>query len=260
VVPTEIGEAVIAQARVVLREAGRLRQTVRDMQTTLSGELRLAVIPTLAPYLVPLFLEPFISRFPEIHVVIRELTTEQIIAQLRQDQLDVGLMATPSQDLMLYEDPLFFEEFVVYAPHERALLEKRFILTGDLDLNRLVLLEEGHCMRTQVVNLCALQKAGRTTSRFSYEAGSVETLRRLVENQAGITILPQLALTDLDEERMGAVRFFHPPAPVREISLVTHRAFAKYRLVAALKEEIIAHLPPALRQLQGRQVVGIHSV
>jgi LysR family hydrogen peroxide-inducible transcriptional activator len=247
VTPTEIGAGLIVQARLVLREAEKLRQLAKDQQEKVNGTLRVGVIPTLAPYLLPLFLRPFSERYPEVELHIAEAPTEQIIQQLHKDQLDVGLMATPLGDDRLTEDPLFWEEFFVYAPKEPSILQKQYLMASDIDPDRLVLLEEGHCIRTQVINLCALQKAQRAVSNVAYEAGSLETLRRVVENHAGITILPELALLDLDKDRLRHVRFFKKPSPAREVSLVAHRACVKTRLVGVLREVIMAHLPAQIK-------------
>lgn len=258
VMATLPGATLIAQARLVLREAERLRQLAKDQHEGVNGMLRLGIIPTMAPYLLPLFLRPFSAQFPEVQLHIIELTTDEIIRQLRKDQLDAGIMATPLGDAQLQEDPLFLEEFFVYAPKESSILDKRYLIADDIDVNRLVLLEEGHCIRTQVINLCALQKVHSVVSNIAYEAGSLETLRRLVENHAGITILPELALLDLDEERMKFVRFFKSPAPVREVSLVTHRAYTKRRIVEALKQTILTHLPPQLLRQGEKRIIAIN--
>lgn len=248
VAPTDVGLCVIDQARKVLLEAERLRQIVLDQRETISGELRIGIIPTLAPYLLPLFLKAFAEKYTDVHLHLSELTTEQIIQLLKKDLLDVGIMATPLEDPQLLEEPIFREEFSAYAPHEPKILEKRFLMADDIDPNRLVLLEEGHCIRAQVINLCALQRAQSTLNNISYEAGSLETLRRLVETNAGITILPELALLDLDEDQMQYVRFFKAPAPAREISVVMHRVFTKRRLVDVLKDSIMLHLPERLKK------------
>jgi len=258
VIPTEAGIRLIAQARLVLREAEKLRQLAKDQQEKVNGVLRVGIIPTLAPYLLPLFLRPFSEGYPEVELHITEAPTEQIIQLLCKDHLDVGLMATPLGDDRLMEDPLFLEEFFVYAPKEQSILQKQYLMASDIDPDRLVLLEEGHCIRTQVINLCALQKAQRAVSNVAYEAGSLETLRRVVENHAGITILPELALMDLDEDRLRHVRFFKKPPPAREISLVARRAYAKTRLVNALREMIMAHLPEQLkRKKEGMVIIGV---
>lgn len=259
VVPTEIGGAIIGQARKVVQEAARLEQMVHDQRETLVGELRIGIIPTLAPYLLPLFLRSLSEKATGVNLIIADMTTQNIIQNLKKDLLDVGIMATPTQDPLLFEEPLFYEELVVYAPHEKSLLDKRYVLSEDLDINRLVLLEEGHCIRTQVINLCALQKAQNSLQNITYEAGSLETLQRLVESHSGITILPQLALLNFDEGRMQNIRFFKPPAPVREISIVTNRAYAKKRMTRLLKKEILDNLPDFMKEEKLKNVLGIYS-
>ena len=257
IMPTEIGTDIIAQARVIVNEAENLKQLVKDRLETVSGGLRLGIIPTLAPYLLPLFLKDFSEKYSDLKLSIIELTTENIIAQLKKGILDVGIMATPSQDNQLFEEPIFYEEFVVYAPNEKAILKKNYMLAEDIDANRLMLLQEGHCMRSQVINLCALQKTQSSLSNITYEAGSLETLKRLVEAHSGITILPHLAILDMDEEQIQYIRFFKPPAPVREISLVTHRSLAKKRLIAVLKEAIYHNLPTAVKKIKKKRVIDI---
>lgn len=257
ITPTELGIPFIQQARRVLREAEALRLLVSEYCETLSGEFRLGIIPTLAPYLLPLFLKDFSEKYPEIKLHVHERTTENLLSLLRRERLDAILLATPLDEERLVKDCLFYEEFVAYAPHEASILKKRYLLTEDIDPERLVLLEEGHCMRNQVVNLCALQKAQSGWSNIAYEAGSLETLRRLVENHSGITILPQLAMLDLNEDQMQFVRFFQAPAPVREISLLTTSHFNKRRILAALKESILSNLPAVLREEKMRRVLDI---
>lgn len=250
IAPTEIGSEIIAQARLILNESAHLKQMVKDRMETLSGELRLGIIPTVAPYLLPLFLKEFSEAYSGLKLSITEMTTENIINQLKKGILDVGIMATPTKDPQLFEDPVFYEEFVAYAPNENTMLKKRFLLAEDIDANRLMLLQEGHCMRAQVINLCALQKTQSSLSNITYEAGSLETLKRLVETHSGITILPHLAVLEMDDAQMQSIRFFKPPAPMREISLVTHRNLAKKRLISVLRESIYDHLPQPIKKVR----------
>ena len=257
VVPTEVGVQLIEQAQSILHEVKKLREIADLEQSEIKGELRLAIIPTLAPYLMPLFIRSFSEKYPSVKLHISELTTEQIVQKLKQDQLDVAIMATPTSESSLLEDPLFFEEFVVYAAQEESILNKKYVLSADIDVNRLVLLEEGHCLRSQILNLCALKESAGFVNNIFYEAGSIETLRRRVEANSGITILPELALKNLDEDQMSFVRFFRSPAPVREVSLVTRRAFVKKRLIEALKVEILDNLPKDLRRSVDKNVLGI---
>lgn len=257
VVPTEVGKAIIEQARQILNETSRMHEIVSMYKETLEGELRLAIIPTLAPYLMPLFLKKFAERYPSVKLHISEMTTENIISKLKQSALDVGIMATPTQDKDLFENPLFFEEFVVYAAKNESILSKRYLLANDIDVHRLVLLEEGHCMRSQIINLCELKQATGMINNVFYEAGSIETLKNMIEIHSGITILPELALSNMSKEQLKLVRYFKSPAPVREISLVTHRAFVKQRLVGVLKAAIIDNLPDSLLKNKSKQVVSI---
>jgi LysR family transcriptional regulator, hydrogen peroxide-inducible genes activator len=257
VVPTETGRMVIEQARKVLKETAELREIVENQREILRGELRLGIIPTLAPYLLPLFLKTFSEKYPDIRLIISELMTEHIIQKLKKDQLDIGIMATPTSDGELFETPLFQEQFVVYAAKNEAILNKRFLLANDIDVNRLVLLEEGHCMRTQIVNLCELRQTTNQLANVFYESGSIETLKNLIDMHAGITILPELALQNLSKAQFKNIRFFQDPAPVREISLVTYRAFVKKRLVEVLKNEILVQLPLALQRDKMGQVLSI---
>lgn len=257
VVPTETGRAVIEQARKIVKETAELREIVQNQREILRGELRLGIIPTLAPYLLPLFLKSFSEKYPDVRLIISELTTENIIQKLKKDTLDMGIMATPTVDNDLFESPLFQEQFVVYAAKNEEILEKRYLLARDIDVNRLVLLEEGHCMRTQVVNLCELRQTTNQIANVFYESGSIETLKNLIDMHAGVTILPELALRNLSKNQFKNVRFFQNPAPVREISLVTYRAFVKKRLAEALKNEILAQLPKEFKTDEVRQVLSI---
>ncbi len=257
IMPTAIGSDIIAQARLIVNESEHLKQMVKDHTETVAGELRLGIIPTLAPYLLPLFLKDFSEKYRDLKLNIIELTTENIIAQLKKGVLDVAIMATSSKDNQLLEDPIFYEEFVVYAPNENAVLKKQYLLAEDIDANRLMLLQEGHCMRTQVINLCALQKTQSSLSNITYEAGSLETLKRLVETHSGITILPILAILDMTEDQLQYIRFFKPPAPVREISLVTHRSLAKKRLIALLKDAIGDNLPQSIKQIKKKRIIDL---
>lgn len=238
VVPTHAGEALLAQARVILREAERFRELAKAEENSLSGELRMGIIPTLSPYLLPLFLQSFMSHYPDIRLKIAERTTTALIEALHKGQLDVAILVTPLNDATLREDPLFYEAFVVYSGIDYA---KEYLLPEDIDPHQLWLLEEGHCFRSQILKICELRRKDELS--VEYEAGSLETLKQLVDAQNGITILPELATLYLTAAQTQKVKRFAAPEPVREVSLVTHRHLVKQRLVEALKTELLAHLP-----------------
>ena len=157
VVPTEIGEEVLVQARAVVHEVKMMQQLIKDKQGTLQGELRVGIIPTLAPYLLPMFLQNFLNKYPDVKIKVRELTTEHIIEKLKSGKIDAGLLVTPLQDSSLIETPLFYEEMVAYVSKSNAAFKKNYVLADDISLDELWLLEEGHCFRSQVMNLCELQ-------------------------------------------------------------------------------------------------------
>ncbi len=257
VVPTEIGEEIIAQGRVILHEARMIHQLIKDKQGLMQGELRIGIIPTLAPYLLPQFLQPFLAKYPDIKIRVKEMTTDVVIEKLKAGRIDAGLLVTPLQDSSIIEYPLFYEELVAYVSKSNAAYKKTYVLPADIDLKELWLLEEGHCFRSQIVNLCELKKQSKEQSHFEYEAGSIETLRKMVEMNNGVTILPEMATLDFSLKQQNMVRHFKPPAPVREVSLVTHRNYLKKKLVDVLKEEILITLPKKISLNKKNNIIKI---
>jgi LysR family transcriptional regulator, hydrogen peroxide-inducible genes activator len=255
VVPTEIGNKIIAQAKIILQESNRLKEIVQEEQGELKGELRIGIIPTLAPYLLPLFMNSFMKKYPLVRLKISELTTVDIIDKLEQHNLDAGLLSTPLNQASLTEQPLFYEEFVVYATAKEKLLKKKYLLAKDIDVNRLCLLEEGHCLRSQVFNFCEL-KDDQGLNQLDFATGSIETLKKIVDANEGITILPFLALKDMTRKQINNVRHFKSPAPVREIGLVTYRYFVKEKLIKSLKEEILNNIPVEMKTAVKKEVIN----
>lgn len=255
--PTEVGMLVIAQAKKILAEVSHIPQLINQHKKILSGTIKLGIIPTLAPYLLPLFLHSFITKYPDVQLTITELTTDKIVSGLRNGTLDAGILATPLQIDGMEEDVLFYEEFVAYVSRKEKLFKKKFLLADDIDVNQVWLLEEGHCLRSQVINLCALQKSSAMEKHFQYETGSIETLKRFVELHEGITLLPELATLDLSASKKQLLRYFKTPAPVREISIVTQKSFIKRKLLDLIKSEILLNLPISLRKKKTQQIVAV---
>jgi LysR family hydrogen peroxide-inducible transcriptional activator len=256
VIPTEIGASIIAQARVVLREAGMIRQLISDQKDALTGELRIGIIPTLAPYLLPPLYKEMREKYPQLNLVIKETITEEVIHELKSNWLDCGLVVTPLKDPSIKEDVLFYEELFVYVSKKNALIDKKYVLPNDIDPNQLWLLEEGHCFRSQVLNLCELRKRGDFHVR--YETGNIETLKRMVDKSDGITILPELAVMEFSKLQLKLVKRLKEPSPAREVSLVTHRDYIKSKLIKTLKEEILNIVPKPMQKLQSKKVVEIN--
>ena len=257
VIPTEAGQAIIQQAKIILQEAKRMKIIVNELKGEIKGEVKLGIIPTVAPYLLPLFLNSFLKKYPLLKIKITELTTQQIIERLKDHRLDAGILATPLNNISLNEQTLYYEQFVVYASENEKLMKKKFLLPRDIDTNHLWLLEEGHCLRAQVVNLCALRKKELANSNPEYEAGSIETLKKMVDFNNGITILPELALKELSVEELKHVRHFKPKVPVREISIVTYHHFIKQRIIDVLKEAICNSIPKEMLSAKRRIIASI---
>lgn len=257
VVPTPEGEEIIARAKQIMADVSRMREFAKRLKHEISGEMKLAVIPTLAPYLLPLFLKSFAEKYPLLKISIRELVTDEIINSLKNGDIDIGLLATPLNDPRLEEHPVFYEEFFAYVAAGEKLSKKKYLLPKDIDLSKLWLLEEGHCLRNQVLDLCELKKKDFQSDRLHYESGSIETLKNLVDHHQGITILPHLATLDLSKKQKEKIREFAHPKPVREISLVINKNFHRTSLLEALKSEIEKQLPPTIGKAQRKRVLGI---
>ena len=243
VIATELGAELIEQARKIIAEKNIMDEIVHRKKGLVSGELKIGIIPTLAPYLLPLFVQSFTRKYPLVRLVVNELTTDLVVSQLRSGRIDMGILVTPLQEPGIKEHVLFYEELMAYVSKKNEAYQKTYVLPQDIDPNKLWLLEEGHCFRSQIVNLCELKKASRDASRFDYEAGSIETLRRMVDMNDGITILPELATLGMTAKQLGQIRYFKRPAPMREVSIIVHRDFVKKRLIEILKEEILASIP-----------------
>ena len=257
VIPTETGIEIIAQAKKILAEKSLIGEIVHTRKGVVAGELKLGIIPTLAPYLLPLFIHQFIRKYNNVKLVVTELTTDNIIARLKDGRLDAGILVTPLQEAGISEHVLFYEEMMVYASPQNDMYGKKYVLAKDIDPNKLWLLEEGHCFRSQIMNLCELQKESKFIHRFEYEAGSIDTLRRMVDISDGITIIPEIATISFTKKQEQCLRHFKSPIPMREVSLAVHRDFVKKRLVDILTKEILNGVPQKIQQNKTQRVVPI---
>lgn len=257
VVATHAGAELILHARKILSERNNMLDFLHLHKGILAGELKVGIIPTLAPYLLPLFIPSFTKKYPDVKLIISEMTTDVIINRLREEKIDTGILVTPLNDTGIKEQVLFYEEMLAYISSKNAAFKKTYILPQDIDPNKLWLLEEGHCFRTQIANLCQLRRASIEGSHFEYEAGSLETLRRLVELNDGITILPELATFEMTVKQKSLLRKFRQPIPMREVSIITHRDHVKKNLIEILKKEIITSLPEKVIKNKSSLIVPI---
>jgi LysR family hydrogen peroxide-inducible transcriptional activator len=236
--PTKSGEIVIGRARIILQEIKNLREFIRDEKDTLEGEYRLGVIPTLAPYLLPRFLKDFLEKHPGTSFTIMELQTEEIIRMLKTNRLDVAILVTPLEDKEIREIPIFYEPILLYTSNNLKFYDQEKVTIKSLTHDNLLLLEEGHCFRGQVENLCSV-KAKKSNHQLNYQSGSFETLKAMVDNDYGYTLIPELAINNKNKH----VKRFVSPEPVREVSLAVHNGFVKELLLDKLKDAILKSLP-----------------
>jgi LysR family transcriptional regulator, hydrogen peroxide-inducible genes activator len=254
VIPTEIGCEIIEQARKIISESKKINEIISEKNNDISGELKVGIIPTVAPYLLPKVLGIFLNKYPKVHLNITELHTDVIIQQLKLGMLDCGILATPLAQPSLVETPLYYENFVAYLSKNSPLFKKKALTPNDLDLDQLWLLNEGHCMRNQILNIC---KHKKSNNQLDYNSGSIETLIRLVDINNGITIVPELSLQDFSTHKLDKVRYFKSPEPSREISLVTHQNFIKKRLLGALQNEILETISKRMKSKKKKEIVDI---
>ncbi|HRY31455.1 MAG TPA: LysR substrate-binding domain-containing protein [Bacteroidales bacterium] len=251
VVPTEIGQRLIAQARQILLEVGKLKDLAQEERGTVSGSLTLGIIPTIAPYLLPSLIPDFIRQYPQVQFRIMEMITEEAIEALIKARIDCAILATPLHNTLLKEKVLYYEKFYAYVSPAETGYKLPQIIPARLDPDRIWLLEEGHCFRSQIVNFCELTKD--RSAQFTYEAGSIETLIRLVDRHSGMTFIPELSLMTLSAAQKKNVKKIHEPVPVREISLVTRYGFVKQKLIRVLEENCLKIIPPAMARLNKKQ-------
>ncbi len=257
VTPTEIGIDIIAQARVLLSESEKIKEIISDRQKELSGELKVGIIPTISPYILPKIFNGFVEKYPQVKLIVWEQTTENIIQQLKLGTIDCGILSTPLHESNLVEIPVFYENFVAYASKTSKLYKKKTIDPDDIDMEEIWVLNEGHCMREQVLNICQRRKATQGFKHFEYNTGSVETLKRMVDQNSGATILPELAISDLSDKQLNRVRYFKSPEPAREVSIVIQKNYLKRRMIDALKTEILEFIPKRMRSKKKKEIMDI---
>ncbi len=250
---TEVGKKLIEQFQSILFEAKKIEGIVHSSSATgISGELTLGIIPTIAPYLLPKLLPVIEQNFPKLELKILELQTLRIIEQLQNDELDVGLLATPLKVPKIFEYALYYEPFSVLAHSGHELTQHKKVSYASLKQDDIWLLEEGHCLRHQVLDVCALKKNKGKRRQFRFESGNLETLKSLVDTYGGYTLLPALAAESLGKNT--ALIQFERPIPAREIGLVYRREHFKSELIEALGEAILKAIPEEIRKIRQKDL------
>lgn len=246
---TPVGAEIADRARRVIAEVEQMAQIARRSQDPEAGSVRLGLFPTLGPYLLPHLVPRLRERFPRLELLLVEEKTDRILARLRDGRLDVGLLALPVHDDQLHVEPLFDEPFVLAVPRHHALARRSTVDMRDLEREHLLLLEEGHCLRDQALDVCRLSGADE---REGFRATSLETLRQMVAAGVGITLLPMLAVQPPvpPSDDIALLPFGGDP-PHRRIAMVWRRSSAMGSFLELLAAEFRA-LPPALLEFPGR--------
>ncbi len=234
---TEVGKKIVSQAKNIVNESERIQDIIDQDKGFIGGEYKLGIIPTVMPTLLPMFLKTFITKYPKVQLKILELTTPQIIKQLKEGHIDAAIAVTPLAEENIIERPLFYEPFVAYIPKNHRLSNEEKIETTDLDINDILLLEDGHCFRDGILNLCSASK-NNLHQKFQLESGSFETLVKLANEGLGMTLLPYLHSKELNTENFENCKHFTDPKPAREVSLLYPKNELKIQITTALKDII----------------------
>lgn len=258
--PVEItreGALVIEQLKKIQVEIAQLTELTQEIKGEIAGELTISVIPTIAPYLLPRFLNSFAANYPDLTIEVKEQTTGEIIRQLKSRDLDIGIVSVPVKEPDIVELKLYDEPFVLY---DAAVQNDSMVKAEELDLTNLCLLEEGHCMRTQILELCDfLEKQVNNKLNFRYKAGSIDSLLRFVRANHATTLLPYLAAIELPDKEQQKVSYFADPVPYRSVGLVVHRHFVRKNILKILHREIMANIAGVLteKDLTGKKLMPL---
>ncbi len=234
---TDIGQKIVTQAKSIVNEADRIQDIVEQQKGFIGGEFRLGIIPTIMPTLLPMFLKNFIKKYPKVKLIIEELNTAEIITKLNNGHLDAAIAATPLQEEKIKEIVLYYEPFMAYIPEGHQHYQKKEIEVTDLNLDEILLLQDGHCFRDGILNLCR-NNSRNEINHFQIESGSFETLIKLANEGLGTTLLPYLHTLDLNESDKNKLRHFKEPKPAREVSIIYPKSELKIHIIDALRNTI----------------------
>jgi len=241
---TKIGELIIHQAKMVKDEADRVSEIVQVQKYGLVGELNVGAIPTISPYLIPIFLDSFNKKYPKLALNLSELTTENCLNHLVNEEIDVAILATSEDKNIFYQEKLYDEEMVLFSNKDNKLLKKKSISTNDISAEEIWLLEEGHCLRDEIIKICGYRnERSKYPKNLKFQVGNLESLRLLVQANFGYTLLPYLSTLKLNPKEKKLLRPFSGHKPQRSIYLTLRKGYLKEAAVKAVKAEILSSIP-----------------
>lgn len=237
--PTDAGERFINQAKIVLFNVGQLKESVLSEREQTSGTVNMAVIPTVAPYILPKLFKQMHNEHPDLLLHTSEMRTDIIIDKLRKAEIDFAILTTPLKIDGFLEIPLYYEPFEAYLSDVSDFPERETISSTQLPAKGMWILQEGHCLRNQVFNFCH----HRSDYSTLYEAGSIDTLIKIVDECGGYTVIPQMQTAYLNNDQRHRIRRFSEPCPVREISIVVRQDFIREGILNTVINEIKQIIP-----------------
>jgi LysR family transcriptional regulator, hydrogen peroxide-inducible genes activator len=236
---TNIGQVIIAQANIAYCEYKKIKESVETAKGILNGELKIGIIPTISPYLIPRFIGSFSKNFPHLMLSVSEMTTQRCLHELDQENIDVAILATQESPRIYRQEKLFDEELLLFINTKHPLSKKSGITPADLEASHMWLLEEGHCLREDIITVCRLRSELKNKpGNLTIKSGNLESIRFLVQEQFGYTLLPYLATLKLSDTEKKLLRHFDGTPPSRTVYLTNKKKSLKSAAINALKLEI----------------------
>jgi LysR family transcriptional regulator, hydrogen peroxide-inducible genes activator len=239
---TPLGEAIVRQAQSVLEQAASIKEIAKRGKDPLDGPLKLGIIYTIGPYLLPELVKQTIERLPQMPLMLQEHFTARLLEMLRTGEIDCAIMAEPFPDAGLAIAPLYDEPFVIAVPASHPLAKRKQLSAQELKQETMLLLGNGHCFRDHVLDVCpehARFSSDADGIRKSFEGSSLETIKHMVASGMGVTVVPQLSVSDTPQPHLRYLRFT-PPVPTRRVVLAWRKTFTRYEAIAALRNAVYA--------------------
>jgi len=234
---TQEGGQIIERLKIIIKEIENLTELTHEIRGVVKGQIKIGCIPTVAPFLLPLFLVDFVNAYPKLKIEVHEITTDEIVRRLTSRELDIGIVSTPINEPELLERPLYSEPFVLYDTGNK---KPDTLIAANLDMENFWLMEEGHCLRSQILDVCNRRDSAINSSlNINFKAASIGSLIRFVKANKGRTLLPALATANFSADELKFVHHFKEPVPFRTIGLLTHHHFPKERLLDVLQKKIL---------------------
>ena len=238
-VPTRIGRQIIEQAKVGLCEINKIAEIVKDEAGLIEGQLRVAIIPTISPYLTPLLLDSFCKKNPKVELIMYEAPTEECLKKLDREEVDIAVLGTQEDQKKYYQEHLYDEELFLFVNQDNKLFQKSNIRLTDIDAKDIWLLEDGHCLRNEIIEICKLRKEiDKRPAKIDFRVGALESLKYIVMENYGYTLIPKLAALRFSKNEKKNIRKFSELVPRRSINLTKRRKFLKRALIQEFSKEV----------------------